>query len=127
MVVEVIDGTKSKYYLIEKLLDGKYEKFNSNNGYICREAREDNIGDGVEEDDLADVMNNLNFGAIEEGDEDEESEDESNAEDIVEGLFDDKKSAPIQGSYYLNELKVHTSLKHSATSRMSRAKRKYLC
>lgn len=103
MVVDVLDGSKRKFFLIEKLLDGKYEKFNSNNGYICREAREDNNVD--DEDDLVGNMNNLNLGAIEEGEEDEESDDDSDVEDIVEKLFDEKESAPIQGSYYLNELK----------------------
>jgi hypothetical protein len=103
MLVEVRDGKKTKCFLIEKLLDGKYEKFNSNNGYICQEAKADN---NATEDDLIDNMNNLGLGAIEEGDDEEEESDcEDDEEDIVERLFDEKESVPINGTYKLQELK----------------------
>jgi hypothetical protein len=104
MVVEVTEGGKRKCFLIEKLLNGEYKKFNSNNGYICSDARE-----GKGEDDLARNMNNnLNLGAIEEGDEDEESDEESIEDDevdITDRLFDERESAPISGRYNLHSLK----------------------
>eukprot|EP00956_Cyclotella_meneghiniana_P014296 scaffold21342_cov66-Cyclotella_meneghiniana.AAC.12 len=107
MVVEVVDGPKRKCFLIEKLLDGEYKKFNSNNGYICKEAREQTDNDV---DDLIDKFNNnLDLGAIEECDEDEESYDDSldDEEDIAEKLFDEKETVPIYGNYNLHDLKSH--------------------
>jgi hypothetical protein len=109
MVVDVKHGSKHKFFLIEKLLDGEYEKFNSNNGYVCREARTDKLlYDDDDDDDLIRGMNNLGLGAIEEDEEEEDSDDERSEDgDIVANLFDNTESAPIRGSYKLHELKSY--------------------
>ena len=107
MVVEVNNGShrQQKYYLIEKLLEGEYKKFNSNNGYICQEARVDNSEDQI--DLFGKMINNLNLGAINEGDEDEDSEYESDTDEEDDGLFDPNETAPISGRYNFKDLKSY--------------------
>ena len=107
MVVEVSNGSQRqrKFFLIEKLLNGEYKKFNSNNGYICQEAR---IDEGNDQSDLfGKMINNLDLGAINEGDEDEDSDYESDTDEEDDGLFDSNETAPISGGYNFNDLKSY--------------------
>ena len=92
-----------KSYLVEKMLDGEYQKYNNNMGYVEREARQQpqSVEDESQvQDDLIGQMANLGLdglGAIEEGSEEEDS-DEGDPEE--EGLvFDSTESAPDSGTY----------------------------
>ncbi len=101
-VSEVYSATDaSEYYLTEPYLDGKYTKFNGNNGYVNGGATENDIdkGDGSNNNsdresyrnergvDLAALMGNLQVAPgldmIEEGEETDEEDDESD-DDLFE-------------------------------------------
>jgi hypothetical protein len=103
LVVEVVqDDGKELNILIETQLEGKYEKFNNNMGYVKGRMKVENeMADlassfmnqlGLEFDDKADGTG-AGLGAIEEGSEDEE---ESDGKGIV---FDTQVSGPDQGEY----------------------------
>jgi len=113
-VVEVMEDGHRKSYLVEKMLDGEYQKYNNNMGYVEREARhqpqsqqEDNqANDG----DLVGQMANLGLdglGAIEEGSEEEDSDeeeegsddDDDEGDDDVKIVFDATETAPESGTY----------------------------
>lgn len=102
-VVEVVqeDGTELNI-LVERQLEGKYEKFNNNMGYVKGRKKAAN-------NNMADLVGSFNqlgldfegpsggaaagLGAIEEG---SEEEDESDGEGVV---FDGKASTPDGGEY----------------------------
>lgn len=81
LVVEVINFGQEFNMLVEPLLEGKYEKFNNNMGYVKGQSKSV-VGD----------RNDLGLGAIaEEGSDEEESEEE--------GLFDTKENKPTTCLY----------------------------
>lgn len=108
LVVEVVqDDGKELNILIEPQLEGKYEKFNNNMGYVKGRAENDKFRSLNHTMNQLDIINLFNqrlrfekgngigagIGAIEEGSEEEE---ESEDEGIV---FDTKVSEPDQGEY----------------------------
>jgi hypothetical protein len=100
LVVEVVQEDGTLNILIETQLEGKYEKFNNNMGYVKGRVENDTL---CSLNRLIDKFNQYGFGradgigaeigAIEEGSEEEE---ESEDEGIV---FDTKVSGPDQGEY----------------------------
>eukprot|EP00804_Cyclotella_cryptica_P026263 CCRYP_019835-RA/>CCRYP_019835-RA protein AED:0.28 eAED:0.10 QI:0/0/0/1/1/1/3/0/562 len=107
MVVEVKHSGRVKFFLMEKLLDGEYKKFNNNAGYVRRDARENN---GKDESELINKMNNFSLGAIEKGEEDDVSnyDTESSEDEEVEienKLFDTSENVPVSGTYNFDKLK----------------------
>jgi Mg-chelatase subunit ChlD/Pyruvate/2-oxoacid:ferredoxin oxidoreductase delta subunit len=101
LVTQVVnDKGKNDYYLIESFLEGKYTKFNSNNGYVkdqiedSRQHQQEDrtMNSGI---DLAGIMYNLktshNLGTI--GEEEEEEDDEEDEGRIYQGMIDKTISA----------------------------------
>ena len=96
-------------YLVEKMLDGEYQKYNNNMGYVEREARQPQSQkeeSQVNDDDLVGQMANLGLdglGAIEEGSEEEDSDEEESDDDEGDGdvkiVFDATETAPESGTY----------------------------
>jgi len=91
MVVEVRENQEESNILIERFIEGKYEKFNNNMGFVKGQKQQDSSQGKV--DQLAETFNNFgldDLGVIEEG-----SEDESDDE-----LIDHKVTQPDSGEYH---------------------------
>jgi hypothetical protein len=96
MVVEAIADGLDYNFLIEKMLEGKYEKYNSNMGMVKGQAG------NVPKDELNGLCAGLgavHLGAIEEGDSEDEDEEDSDDEGGVDAIFDRKESTPVHGVY----------------------------
>jgi len=115
-VVEVMEKGHRMPYLVEKMLDGEYQKYNNNMGYVEREARQPQSQkeeSQVNNDDLVGQMANLGLdglGAIEEGSEEEEDSDEEESDDDegdgdVKIVFDATETAPESGTYVKKDVK----------------------
>jgi len=97
MVVELIDNGEEKNILVEKYLEGNYEKFN-NMGHVHDDVKH-----------LVDRMGDLGLGgkngfddglgAIEEGSEDESSDEEDSSDEEEQEVFDSKEAKPDEGHY----------------------------
>ena len=116
MVVEVNEHGEKSNILIERFLEGKYEKFNSNMGFVKGQTTKDSFCENV--DQIADAFNDLpldNLGVIEEESEEEDSDDE---------LFDQKAYESAAGKYRL--LKPEMFLQTFSHYSFEKSKRKYL-
>ena len=102
-VVEVMQNGTEMNILIERQLEGKYEKFNNNMGYVKGQVTAANPGKHDAVDDLIGSFNQFGLDtdgvggggldAIVEGSEDEDSDDEGGVP------FDKEASKPHQGVY----------------------------
>ena len=80
MVIDVKEGYERLSFLIEPFMEGKYEKFNNNMGYV--EGQEKN--EIFEIDHLAVAWDNLRLNAIEEGSDDsDDDDDDDNSDDEI--------------------------------------------
>eukprot|EP00550_Attheya_septentrionalis_P009307 CAMPEP_0198294472 /NCGR_PEP_ID=MMETSP1449-20131203/22509_1 /TAXON_ID=420275 /ORGANISM="Attheya septentrionalis, Strain CCMP2084" /LENGTH=784 /DNA_ID=CAMNT_0043994431 /DNA_START=44 /DNA_END=2398 /DNA_ORIENTATION=- len=120
LVIEVIKDGKEVNILIESELEGTYEKFNNNMGFV--KGQNKHVQNG-KINDLSSSLNQLGLGfnqpeglgaglgAIEEGSEEEEEEEEGNEEEEEEenvatdaALFDATVLGPESGSYLMEDL-----------------------
>jgi hypothetical protein len=72
MVIDVNEGYEKSSFLIERFMEGKYEKFNNNMGYV--EGQEEN--ETFDADHLAVALDDMHLNAIEEGSDDDDSSDD---------------------------------------------------
>ena len=88
MVVEVQENNEESNILIERFLEGKYEKFNNNMGFVQGQSQK-----VTDVDDLAKAFDDWglnNLGDIQEESDEEESDDE---------IFDPEAKMPDSGVY----------------------------
>jgi hypothetical protein len=89
LLVEVREGIDKKHILIEQYLEGKYEKFNNNMGFVKGNSQQE---ESIEEKELVEEGNSdIGLGVIQ-----EESEEEDDPDDEE---YDPKESIPDPGSY----------------------------
>jgi len=91
---------EEKNILVEKYLEGKYEKFNNNMGHVHDDVKHlvDRMGDlGLGGNSKKGFDDGL--GAIEEGSEDESSDEEDSSDEEEQEVFDSKEVMPDEGNY----------------------------
>jgi hypothetical protein len=130
LVIEVMKDGKEVNILIESQLEGKYEKFNNNMGFV--KGQKEHVHNG-EINDLSSSLNQLGLvfnqpggldvglGDIEEGSEEEEEEEENVATDTA--LFNATVSGPESGSYSITD--THEKYFPQAFSHYSYVKSKH--
>ena len=105
MVVELVHGQKPHNILIEEMLEGPYQKFNNNMGYVLHQQRRVELPALKEDDD-----DDKSFDLSEDDDEQEESVDGKNDEFgrlvqkglLQDQLFSSKECSPLPACRYTN-------------------------
>ena len=72
MLVEVLDGYEKKHILIEQFLEGEYEKFNNNMGFVKGKMQREDSND---DEELIQGIGGVDLAAIMEESEDEDEDD----------------------------------------------------
>ena len=76
MVIDVKEGYEKSSFLIERFVEGHYEKFNNNMGFVEGQEKREIF----DVDHIAEAMDKMLLGAIEEGSDDDDDDDDSDDE-----------------------------------------------